>query len=167
MLKYFRISAPVILIIMFFVKKYEAQESSVDQNENETKRKQWPKFSPNIRIVLIMLFMLSIFFYQTLELTMMLFGPTFLQYIPLHISAGKATKVTSILSTTYTVGRGVSALISSRVRASIMLSYHIAILAVSLVLLYFGQRNETILYIAMVTLGNFDIAIMLHSHIFI
>ena len=94
--------------------------------------------------------------YQALEVTFMLFGPTFFQYIPIHMSATKAAKMTSILSTTYTVGRAVSALISSKVKASVMLSYHMMILGISLVILYFGQRNETILYIAMVTLGELD-----------
>ena len=142
---------------MFVISKYKVPQTSSAETiiKAETEEKG-SKFSRKTRIVLILLFSLSMTAYQALEVTFMLFGPTFFQYIPIHMSATKAAKMTSILSTTYTVGRAVSALISSKVKASVMLSYHIVILGISLVILYFGQRNETILYIAMVTLGELD-----------
>ena len=149
---------------MFFIKRYKIPEKQIQTSNDKTNDKQIViegkpseqrlELSSTTRVVLIALFALSLMSYIGLENVFMTYASTYCQYLPLKLSASKAAQLTSILSATYTSGRLISALISSRVRTEIMFCYHIVIIGISLVILYFGQNTEILLYIGMCTLGQ-------------
>ena len=148
---------------MFFIKRYKIPEKQIQTSNEKTNDKQTViegkplaqrmELSRQTRLVLIVLFALIFHGYNCLESSFMTYASTYCQYLPLKLSASKGAQLTSILSATYTSGRLISALISSRVRADIMLCYHFGIIGVSLVILYFGQNTEFMVYLGMCALG--------------
>ena len=152
---------------MFFIKRYKVPEKQIQTSTEKTNDKQTviegkPSAEPlqltrRTRILIIVLFSLILSGYNGLETTFLVYASTYCQYIPLKISASKAAQMTSILSATYTAGRGVSALITTRVRSEIMLSSHLSLIGASLAILYWGQNSELMVYIGMATLGQCQI----------
>ena len=150
---------PVVMLIMYFIKRYKIPERQIkgviEKSEmNPTTDENRLEQSSRTRKLLIALVALSLTFYSGLEITYLNYSPTYYQYLPIHLSAQTSATVMSVVCTTYAVGRGVSAIISSRVRAEIMLSYHIVILIIALAVLHFGQRTEWMIYAGNAIIGK-------------
>ena len=147
--------APIVLFAMFFVKKYEkteniSQETNTEDNPMEPLLKPTPKIK-NVLIGLMALLMMS---YECLEVTFMTYNDTFYQCIPLKISAQKAAQLMSMFSGTFTAGRLFSAFIACKLRADIMIIYHIIIIFISLGVIYFGQNSEPAIYVGTFLIGK-------------
>ena len=152
-------TVPIILLIMFFIKRYKIPERQIkgvtEKSElNPTTDENRLEQSSQTRKVLIALVALSLSTYAGFELIYFSYSSTYYQYLPIHLSAQTSATVMSVLSTTYAVGRGVSAIISSKVRAEIMLSYHMVILVIALAVLHFGQRTEWMIYVGNALIGK-------------
>ena len=152
-------AVPIILLIMFFIKRYKIPERQIkgvtEKSElNPTTDENRLEQSSQTRKVLIALVALSLSTYAGFELIYFSYSSTYYQYLPIHLSAQTSATVMSVLSTTYAVGRGVSAIISSKVRAEIMLSYHMVILVIALAVLHFGQRTEWMIYVGNALIGK-------------
>ena len=167
---FFIIIGPVIMLVMFFVKRYKIPETdspTTDEKNNvvlvdDPHATQIPlEQSPRTRKVLIVLFALMLNSYG-FENIYFLTVATYLQYLPnVVISASKAAEIMITLSITYTVGRLISAFIAAKVRAEVMITYHMVIIAISIVILYIGQSASTItlVYIGNGLIGKFTIAL--------
>ena len=148
---------------MFFIKRYKIPEkitqtpsekiaSNLANAENVTQ--QSVEISPGTRKVLIALVALSLNSYSGLEITFFNYISTYYQYLPIDLSAAKAAQVMSIMTLTYAIGRGVSAFVSSKLRAEVMITYHIVIMLISFGILYFGQNSMALIYTGNALIGK-------------
>ena len=141
---------------MFFINRYKIPEKQTKSNTEVDSSSKAPavQLSPLTRKWLIALFAFSLNAYNALETTFMIYGATYCQYLPVKIPAPTAATMMSILSATYTFGRGLSAVISAfHLAPNIMLSYHMVIIGCSLTVLYLGQHSVVMVYIGMGMIG--------------
>lgn len=142
---------------MFFVKRYRVPDRELHGHELDNFDKNDRQIdhgrTRNVLIALMALILMSQF---GIEVTFMLYTSTYFQSLPIRVSAPKAAEMMSIMWTTYTIGRGVSALIAAKLRAEVMLTYHLVIIGISLVILSFGQHSEILIYAAMITIGMIE-----------
>ncbi|XP_054162214.1 major facilitator superfamily domain-containing protein 4A-like [Oppia nitens] len=148
---------PVILIMLFAVKRYElptvpdATCPNIPAQSDQLKLFDIPG-SP--RRLCIALFACWLSTYCVTESTIMNFGATYLQYCPLKLSAQSAAEIVSLIALFFTIGRGVSIFVAMKLKPQTMISYHIVLLYISVCLLLFlGQYNRTVLWITVVCLG--------------
>ena len=97
--------------------------------------------------LLIGLFAIFLSIYCCLEGTHFNYSSTYYQFIPLKITAQNAAEILSVMCTTYTIGRCVSAFIALKVGPKVMIIYHLLILMVAMTVLYFGQPSKIIIWI--------------------
>ena len=154
------------MLVMFFVKRYkipETESQTPDEKNNgvvitDPHARQTPlEPCPRTRKVLIVLFALMLNSYSSLENVYFGTVATYLQYLPnVVISAPKAAEIMIVLFVAYTLGRLVSAFIAARVKAEVMIAYHLVIMAISFVILYIGQSasTSTLVYIGNGILGK-------------
>jgi hypothetical protein len=105
----------------------------------------------NLMIGLAALFLAA---YTALELTHFQFSSTYYQYIDNPVTASRAAQILSAMATSYTIGRFLSSIIAIKVVPEIMIIYHFCIIAVSMVVLYFGQNTEWILWVGNLMIGK-------------
>ena len=150
---------------MFFIKRYKIPERKTqtssekfESNLGITGNTSQPavEISPRTRKILITLVALSLSSYAGLETNFFNYSSTYYQYLPIDLSAAKAAEVMSIMTATYALGRGVSAYISSKLSAEVMITYHIVIMFISLAILYFGQNSMALIYTGNALIGRCD-----------
>ena len=81
------------------------------------------------------------------------FSTSMFQYLEIGLSASQSAMVTSILSATFTLGRLLTAFISIRLQPDLIISYHYAIIIISLGVLYIGRHNLVVIYLSTAGLG--------------
>ena len=149
---------------MLFIKKYKPPKnntkesshelnnrSSLDEIHNSSSQMIYnPKISRNL---LICLMATCLGCYGALELGYFQFSSTYYQYIALKLSASKSAQILSVMATTCTIGRCVSALIAFKIKPEIMLMYHYLIIILSILGLYFGQNYEVVIWVGNATIG--------------
>ncbi|XP_054166590.1 uncharacterized protein LOC128964056 [Oppia nitens] len=159
---------PISLIIMFIFKRYQFNPKDMAPNiqvppdsrratlhsiKEFTIQEPKVKQSPVMKWTFVALIAFSLSTYGGFEMLHIIYSPTYYQYIPLKLSAQKAAEILSVSSTTLTIGKLISAFIALKVKAHIMISYHIIILAVSMCILYFGQNSELMIWIGNILIG--------------
>ena len=152
-------SVPVIMLVMFFTNRYKIPEKKMKKVENKTEvdnssRAPAIQLSPTARKWLIALFAITLNAYNAIETNFFVYGSTYCQYLPIRISAPTAARLMSMMSTTYTVGRCLSAFIAAKLAPNVMLCYHMVIISCSVTVLYFGQNSLTMVYIGMGAIGG-------------
>lgn len=167
-----QIIIPIVLLIMYFVKRYEYQKphslrrkNSVDilwesgvevYGSNSTESSNIIEISNSYRrdrrlnIVLIATFLAT---YTTLELAHFGYSATYYQFIALRLSASESAEIFSVMASSFTIGRCISAFIAIKLKPKIMISYHFFLITVALVVLYFGQTSDRLIWIGNVILG--------------
>lgn len=134
---------------MFVVKRYEKS-----QNLSETKGQQKlfdRKGFPRKRSIVLFSVWLST--YCVSESTILGFGATYFQFCPLQLSAGQAAGLVSVVATAFTVGRGISVVMALQFTPQLMIGYHFVLLFFSVLLMFAGQHNLTVLVVAVVLAG--------------
>ena len=150
---------------MFFVKKYKTPENETQNQKNikendkiviedNSSVEQPSELSPRTRYVVIAFMALILMAYNGIELTFLTYCSTFYQSLPIKISAPKAAQLMSIFSATYTLGRLLTAYISLKLRADIILIYHMLIIMASMAVLFFEQTSELAIHIGMAMIGE-------------
>ena len=153
------------MLVMFFFKRYkppQTESQTTDDKQDvviiDKKETQAPiEQSPRTRKLLIALYTLFLGLYASIESVYDGLSPTVFQYLPnVVISAPKAAEITIVLAITYTLGRFLSAFISLKLKAEVMITYHLVIMGIALAVLYVGQyaTTTTLLYIGNGILGN-------------
>lgn len=144
---------------MFFAKRYKTpgEESQKTEKEYIVKVDEQTTGTPlepsqRTRKVLILLLAMLLNSYSSLEVVYLNTVVTYLQYLPnVVISAPEAAQILMFLFITYTSGRFVSAFISTKLKAEVMLTYHIVIMGIALAILYIGQNASTV---TLIYIGN-------------
>ena len=134
---------------MFIFKRYE---KSVDYLKNKSvpklfDRKGFPRKQS------IILFSIWLSTYCVSESTILGFGATYFQFCPLQLTARQAAGLISIVATAFTVGRGISVIMALQFKPQHMIAYHFVLLFMSVILMFIGQHNLTVLLIAVVMAG--------------
>jgi MFS family permease len=148
------------MALMFVFKRYEtpsqisAKNTNIDQNSNQTKTSTKlfdEKESPRKLFIILLSVLLSTYF--TTEATFVQFGPTFYQYIPLKLSASKSAEIMSAKALSLTISRGINTFIAIKIRPQHMIAYHLLILLIANIILFFGQNSLTFLWIGTLIIG--------------
>lgn len=107
------------------------------------------------RAIKLALCAFSIGAYCAVELTYFSFSSVFFQKLEDNpMSATEAARVLSLLATTYSIGRLITAVISIKVIPDIIVVYHFAILIVGqVVVFFFGRHSRTFIYIGTILCG--------------
>ena len=162
---------PIILLIMFFVKRYEFTKPSMRRKISEdtlcesgvevygstsTETSNIIEISGSyhrdrrLNIVLIATFLAT---YTTLELAHFGYSATYYQFIALRLSASESAEIFSVMASSFTIGRCISAFIAIKMKPKIMISYHFFLITVALVVLYIGQTSDRLIWIGNIILG--------------
>lgn len=162
-------TVPILLMVMFLLKRYrepgpEFTKKLSQQLERPPKRIQAIEGSqaviieksPKVKWTLIALTSLSLSTIGGFELIHFYYCSTYIQFLPIHLSVKKAADIMSLMSTTYTIAKLVSALIAIKVKAEIMIIYHFVILIASMAILYFGSGSEMMIWIGNGLIGNYQ-----------
>lgn len=136
---------------MFFASRYEKKtvlktEENLVDGENAVI--PWRKAKLAIMAFCVATYVASEFGYVA-------FSTAMYQYLDIHLSAPLSARVQSIMSTSFTLGRLITAFISLKVKPDIILCYHYVLLIGSIVFIYFGRDNLTMIYAGNVILGEF------------
>ena len=152
------------MLVMFFVKRYKLPQNepqTTDDTKNAiitNKEIHIPmEQSPRTRKMLIALYALFLGLYSSIESVYFALSPTYFQYLPnVVISAQKAADIMIVMTITYTLGRFLSAFISIKLKAEVMLTYHFVIMGIALAILYIAQTatTTTLLYIGNGIIGK-------------
>ena len=160
------------LLIMFFIKRYKVSKTEstnsdnketnfetldeINSNTTQTERSQKERY---LLIGLIAIFMSTYSGLQTLHLS---FSSTYYQLTGIKISVKRAAEILSVMSTTYTVGKVITAFISIKIKSEIIIIYHFVIICISMALLYFGKNNELMVWIGNGVIGNENILLLIN-----
>jgi len=154
---------------MLFVKKYKFEPPKDElkglnpQQSSDNVSHSNEKFNSRTNIIespikhrnlMIGLTALCLATYSALELSHFQFSSTYYQYITKPVTASRAAQILSAMATSYTIGRFLSSIIAIKVLPEIMIIYHLCIIAVSMVVLYFGQNIEWILWVGNGMIGK-------------
>jgi fucose permease len=152
---------------MFIIKRYKEPKTQIQNTEsldnkpeviqtidhNQNTSPQPLELSSRTRILLIVLIAMSQTFYFAIESGFFGSSSTYFQFIPIHVSAQEGADLLTVMTTTYTVGRLVSVYISTKLKPQVMLAYHLAIIAISLLIFHFGQHSHIFLWIGNALIG--------------
>ena len=128
-------------------------------NSNQTQKpsKTHPSTQPKIipyRKTKIGLMGLCLGIYIAAEVGFLTFCTSMFQYLPIALSASEAAHVQSVLSTTFTLGRLITALISLKVAIDVILAYHFLLQVAALTFFYaFCLDSRPLIYAGMAFLG--------------
>lgn len=101
--------------------------------------------------------MLAVLLYGTCDTTQLAYttySPTIWQFMDIQLSASESARISSVMTATNTIGRLITGFISLKLKPDTILMYHYAIIIISGLVLFFGQNNLTIIYIATGALGK-------------
>ncbi|XP_054163819.1 major facilitator superfamily domain-containing protein 4B-like [Oppia nitens] len=166
---------PIVLLIMFFIKRYEyskpnevPKESTsanygIDNFDNYGSNSYAAEETTNIievsdsykrdrrlNIVLIAIFLAT---YTTVELAHFGYSSTYYQFISIRLSASESAEIFSIMASSFTIGRCISAFIAIKLKPKVMIAYHFIVIAVGLTTLYFGQSSVKFIWLGNVIIG--------------
>ncbi|CAG2174712.1 unnamed protein product [Oppiella nova] len=91
--------------------------------------------------------------YGAMENMHLVYSSTYYQLSAVQMSASRAADVLSVLNASLTVGKLISTFIALKVKANIMLMYHMVLLAISQAVLYFGRTSQVMVWIGNVLMG--------------
>ncbi|CAG2115589.1 unnamed protein product, partial [Medioppia subpectinata] len=157
---------PVSMLAMFIFKRYHYDESEAELNSQVgggkgaesrratvisvkefTIRKPTVEQTPAMKWLFVALIGISLSTYGAMENTHLVYSSTYYQLGPIKMSASKAADVNAVLNASLTVGKLISTFIALKVKANIMLIYHMVLLAISQAVLYFGRNSEVIVWV--------------------
>jgi len=150
--------AAILLLIFYWVKPYKHQPvNNINQLTNKKKIKllDYPMFSRTRFLVIILTALVIGFFIGLLQAPYLSFSPIFAQKIPLHITASDSALILSVFSGVLTLSRGLEAFTALKVSPRIMISYHLVVVGIAIIILFFSFHSRTILWIGNVVLGQF------------
>ena len=81
------------------------------------------------------------------------FTATYLQYIPLGLSASKSAEIVSYMGLVFTVSQGISIFVAIKVKPQYMLSYHFVILLTGILIMYFGKHSLTMVWVGILVMS--------------
>ena len=163
---------PIVLLIMFFVKRYEfskpnlkrkdsvdnlfgvenfdVQRSDVSETTHIIEDTERSRRDRRLNIILIAIFLAT---YTTLELAHFGYSSTYYQFITLRLSASESAEIFSVMASSFTIGRCLSAFIAIKLKPKIMISYHFFLIFVALIILYVGQLSDRLIWMGNIVLG--------------
>ncbi|XP_054166829.1 sodium-dependent glucose transporter 1A-like [Oppia nitens] len=162
---------PVVLLFMFFIKQYKNPEErlkrknsseSLLSNEGIDDQTVYSEqedeslemlYTSRTRTFLVILFSLLIAIYSSIEIAHFSYSSTYYQFIPLHVSAKTTAEILSVMSTSYTVGRCISAFVAIKVGPQVMIVYHLIIVIIGMAILYYGSHLLSLIWFGNVVLG--------------
>lgn len=164
---------PILFLIMFFAARYqkpetgtevsviedkemsESQEDEVKFSKPENEGSNVEKIKPEVKHRTLKLALLGVCVatYVACEFGYVAFSISMYQYLEIHLSAPLSARVQSIMCTSFTLGRLLTAFISLKLRPDLILAYHYLILIGSIVFLYLYQTNLNAIYLGNVLLG--------------
>lgn len=144
---------PIVLVVMYFAKKYKPPQPI--KNQVECDRTELPSraLSPKVKYCLIALLSLSMSTFAGMEMAYISYSCAYYQVIPIHFSAKTAAELNSVMSATLTAGKLMSAFISIKLRPEIMIAYSFVIIAISLVIFYVGVSTSWALWLGNALIG--------------
>lgn len=76
-----------------------------------------------------------------------------LQYIDIKMDATRAALMQSVCSSTFTLGRLVTAFITTKVVPDIIVAYHMVTFILGLAIVFFGRNSQTAIIVGSAVLG--------------
>ena len=152
---------PTILLILYFGPRYEKPVyqpvKSEDPDPEQTDGKSYhPSHRTSIphRKAKLYLCGLCLSCYATARIGYFNFSSALFQNLTIRLSATTSAHLLSILSSSYTLGRLTSALISIKVHPDTIVSYHLAILLGAISALFWGRDDLWWITVATAFLGK-------------
>ena len=170
LIKNFSISVPILMFVMFIVKRYKYTDEAVISNDsNKSDSEEYKLFDrqKDNRKLMIILFSVLIAIFNIYESMYYTFAPTYFQYSPLQLTETQAADMITSFTIPYTVFRGLSIFIAIKVLPKYMLSAHYLISVIGIGCLIISRTNMTMLWVANVVIGIGVSAIMQTSFAFV
>jgi sugar phosphate permease len=146
------IKVPILLALMFIVKRYKAPEKGLKENTEISDTKLFDR-KESRRILIIIVISICLATYNAFETTFFNFSPTYYQNFALKLTASKSAEIASVAATSYTVGRGVSVFIAFKIKPQLMISYHLIISIIAVIILAFAEYSITVLWVGNILIG--------------
>ncbi|CAG2171822.1 unnamed protein product [Oppiella nova] len=169
------ILGPILLAIIFNSRRTSTLDSTklkivqnndnttnIHNNNNNTKNnnttttngsKKLLEQMPQQKLTMIILVCLLLAFFSASESIFFAFSATYFQYIPLKLSASSAAQLVSSMALTFTISRGVAIILAMRTTPQKIIAVFLAILLVSMVLLFFATNSLTLLWLAILLMS--------------
>ncbi len=145
---------------MFFAARYRKPETVVEEKEDKevVLKNKDEATSDKVKVISfrktkLALLGICVATYVACEFGYVAFSISMYQYLPIHLSAPLSARVQSIMCTTFTLGRLLTAFISLKLKPDLILAYHYVILLGSIAFLYLTQHNLNAIYAGNVVLG--------------
>ncbi|CAG2115099.1 unnamed protein product [Medioppia subpectinata] len=151
-----QIIGPILLIIMYFLRKYEKGGDKYMEIEDraDIERKATIARIPYLKFSIIALVSLFLAFHMSSEQNTQQFSATFFQDIQMKLTASKSAEVVSAMAVANTVGLAVSVLVSAvGVRPQYMITYHLLFIFAGLNILFLDETSELLLYVGSLLLS--------------
>ncbi|KAH9392164.1 hypothetical protein TYRP_005232, partial [Tyrophagus putrescentiae] len=156
----FQVLFPILFLIMFFAARYRKPETAVEEKEDKevVLKNKDEATSDKVKVISfrktkLALLGICVATYVACEFGYVAFSISMYQYLPIHLSAPLSARVQSIMCTTFTLGRLLTAFISLKLKPDLILAYHYVILLGSIAFLYLTQHNLNAIYAGNVVLG--------------
>ena len=81
------------------------------------------------------------------------FVATYLQYIPLKLSAGKSAEIVSYMGLMFTVSQLFSIFIAIKLKPQYMLAYHFLIMLAGILVLFIGKSSLTLIWVGILIMS--------------
>ena len=136
--------------MLFFFKKYKINIVEIEKGNNQDKKVTGDTCFGKLVIILCMLLFS---FHCASDDSYVQFTATYLQYIPLQLSASKSAEIVSYMGLVFTLSQGISIFIAIKVKPHFMLAYHFGILLAGIVLMYFGKNSLTLIWVGILIMS--------------
>lgn len=121
------------------IKRYKITlQEVIDDNGNYRKKLLESDDSP--RVLTIVLISICSAFFCLSETVFFHFNANYFQLIPLKLTANKTTEFVLVSALTYTIGRGLNALIALIIKPQLMVINHLIAVIIGIIVLFFGQN---------------------------
>ncbi|CAG2105917.1 unnamed protein product [Medioppia subpectinata] len=144
---------PLMMGLIFFIKRFKNNQKCIDSKSSSKYRTKQSGDYQCQQVMLIALVSIFLAFFTVSETIYLRFGATYYQYIPLELTADQSAGMVSMMALIYTIGRGISFLLSIELQPQLVIGYHTFVLMVSFVVLMLGQNTLTLLLIGSLTMS--------------
>ena len=147
---------------MFAIKRYQEPGTAAKKKMSQQLEKSivlkperlYFESSPTAKWILIILISLAGSTFAGLLQVHFYYVSTYMQFITIRLSVKKAADIMAMMSAVFTAGKIVSSYISIKVKPIIMITYHFATMCAAVVIIYFGQNSEIMLWVGNGLMGK-------------
>ena len=103
--------------------------------------------------LVILMCMLLFSFHSASDDCYIQFTATYLQYIPLGLSASMSAEIVSYMGLVFTLSQGISIFVAIKLKPQYMLAYHYTILLTGILIMYFGKNSMTLIWVGILVMS--------------